>query len=487
MRRKSRVRDPEGGPLGLALLLIALAVRPAAAQVSFAWPADTGDVARYTTAEECLAAVARVRSRIERWGPVWSDTLPLTPAQARAPLPQAVIETARRCSARFPAGTAPVTDFAPLQQLYLLAGRDADALTLLRRRLAAVAPEALRERAAVLDSALQGYLFISFGDVQDRPRPVRLATAESLLAEAGRLPDSLHSIQARMVPAFQLLREAKNAGDTAIVHRAAQRYLDIVARASPADRRSTFYQTFASIGAYTALVERDEAALLDSLRHSTASYVALKRAMWAKASGERPEALRFPIGQPAPPVEGTFWFGRDDSSETRPAKGKIGLVVYLDHDCRTMSNYQCWPAYASLRRLAQRFPALEVTIMTRTRGFFSQMAPPAPAEEAQVLHEWWQGFHHLPGALAVTATEFWRLPAPDRRRIDRSTANETHYSFGRSWELRPGMAFLVDRDGTIIEVGELGLKDSMGVPDVEMHLGQLIQILLDRQAAGDPN
>jgi hypothetical protein len=480
----SRMRCHSAGRLvGLVVLLGAFAVRRSAAQVSFAWPSDTGDVARYTTVEECLAATERVRSRLASWRPVWSDTLPLTPERAGAPLPSAVIETARRCSARFSATTAPVTDFAPLQRLYLLADRDVDALTILRRRLAAVAPRALRERAAVLDSALEGYLSNSFGAPGNPPRPVRLATAESLLAEAEHIPDSLRPIQARMTPAFQLLREAKNAGDTSMVRRVAQRYIDIITRASPADRRTSFYQAYASISRYVALVTMDETALLDSLRHSTASYVALKRAMWAKASGERPEALHFPIGQLAPPVEGTFWFGRGDSSAPRPTKGKIGLVVYLDYGCRQMSNAQCWPAYASLRRLAQRFPALEVTIMARTHGFFSGMAPPTPAEEAQALHEWWQEFHHLPGALSVTATEFWRLPAPDRRRIDRSTVNETRYSFGRSWELEPGMAFLVDRDGTIVEVGELGLKDSWGIPDVETHLTRLLEILFQRQTA----
>jgi hypothetical protein len=461
----------------------ALAVRSAAAQTSFPWPNDSGDVARYTTVEECLAAAGRVRIRVELSGPVWSDTLPLTAAQAAAPLPAAVIETARRCGARFAAQTEPVTDFAPLQQLFLLAGRDADATTILRRRLAVSAPTALRERAAVLDSALQGYLYVAFGDAQMRPQPVRLVAAESLLVEVGRLPDTVHAIAARMLPAFQLLRAAKNAGDTAMVQRVARRYLDIVNRASRADRRDPFYQGFAAISAYTALIMRDETALLDSLRHGTRGYIAFKRAAWAKASGERPDALRFPIGAQAAAVEGSVWFGRDDASTPRPSRGKLGLVVFLDYDCRGNSNGKCWPAYASLRRLAHRFPTLEVTVMARTHGFFSQMAPPTPAEEAQAFHEWWQAFHRLPGALAVTATDFWRLDDPDRRRVDRPTANETHYSFGHSWELTPGMAFLVDRDGTILEVGTLGLKDSMGVPDVEMQFAQLIEILLGPQSA----
>jgi hypothetical protein len=465
-------------------LLLAAAARPVGAQTRFAWPSDTGDVARYTAVEECLAATMRVRSMVQRWAPVRVDTLQLTPERASAPLPAAVEATARRCSASLPAADkASVTDFAPLMQLYLLAGRDADAETIMHRRLAAVARTALRERVAVLDTAVQGYLVATFGDAlpthsQMHADPVRLPAAESLLVEIGHLPDSLHSVKDRLLPVFEFLRATKVAGDTARIRWASQRYLYIDARLSAADRRSQFYQDFGAPLAYLAVTTQQEAALLDSLRHSTAAYVAIQRAAWAHASGELPQALRFPIGEQAPAIQGDFWFHRGDSSASRPAKGKVSLVVFLDATCHMAPD--CWGPYASMHRLAQRFPALQITVAVHTHGYFSKMAPLAPAGEADVLREWWQGFHLLPGALAVTNTDFWRLDPPDRRRIDRPTPNETHYSFGRTWKIIPGMAFLVDQGGTIVGVGMLGMRDIFTVPDMEEYFAQFIETLQAR-------
>jgi hypothetical protein len=476
---RNRLRQTRYRMRYCAAALGLLLARPAPAQTRFAWPSDTGDVARFTTVEECLAATSRVRNRVEKWAPVWSDTLALTPQQAAVPLPLSVIATARRCSARFAAQTAPVADFTPLMSLYLFAGRDADAETILHRRLAAITPTAQHERVAVLDSALQSHLDLAMGS--GFQQPIRLASAESLLVEVGRLPDSLHSVAARLTPAFQFLRASKTSGDTARTRRAAQHYLDLNARLTSADRRDNFYTQYGALAAYLALTTLQEASLLDSLRGGTAGYVALQRAAWAKSSGESPLALHFPIGERAPTITADFWLGTGDASATRPTKGKVSLVVFLDYDCRFTSNGACWPGVASLHRLAQRFPALEVTVAARTHGWFSAMAPPPPAQEAETLREWWRDFHRLPGALGVTVTDFWRLDPPDRRRIDRATPNETHYTFGRTWQIDlPNAAFLVDRDGIIVEVGQLGVHSSLATPDVEEHLARLIEILLAR-------
>jgi hypothetical protein len=468
------------GAITMVLGLAALA-DATPAQTRFTWPSDTGDVTRYTTPEECLAATMRVRRRVESWADVWADTLILSPERARMPLPGPVVETARRCGARFVASAMPVTDFAPLMHLFLFAQRDADAGMIIQRRLAAIAPTGQRERMAVLDSAMQGYLFMAFGPYLELiEQPVRLAAVESLLVETGRLPDSLHSAEDRLGAPFELMRASISVGDTARVRRVAERTLALYSRLTSAERRTPFVSMWGPMLSYTTRTTILEPMLLDSLRRGTPGYVALQQETWAKASGERPEALHFPIGRHAPPIDADFWFRRNDSSSTRPTKGKVSLVVFLDWDCRLTSGGACWPASASLHRLGQRFPRLEITSVTRTRGWFSEMTPPTPAEESQALREWWQGFHQLPGALAVKTTDFWRLDPPDLRRVDRPTSNETNYSFGRSWQLEPGMAFLVDKNGVIVEVGNLGVHDTGSIPDVEEHFAQLIEILLTR-------
>jgi hypothetical protein len=469
--------------IGLCAIGVGLFAPVTQAQTRFEWPADTADVTRYTTAEECLAASERAKQALESWGPVWADTLQLTPERATAPLPAPLVETARRCGARFAAATAPVIDFAPLMELFLLAGRDADAATIVRRRLAAIPATALRERAAVLDSALNGYVTVPFGNPGlTNAQPVRLEAAESLLVDRARVPDTLLGVQDRIRPVWMLLRAARRAGDTARAERVAKRFLELGARLSSAERR-TEWGEISRLLTYFALSMQHERALLDSLRHGTAGYVALRRGDWSKATGERGVAFRMPVGQPAATIEGDFWFGAGtpDSGIARSSKGKVALVVFVEHGCIDPS-MNCWPAYASLRRLAARFPALAITLVARTRGYFSAMAPPPPEQEANALRQWWQEFHHLPGALAVTSTTFFRLDAPDRRRVDRPTANETHYSFGRTFGADPGMALLVDRNGIVIEVGRLG-GGAYDFPDVEEHLAQLIDILLSRPAS----
>lgn len=114
---------------GLCLLTAGLTARTAAGQTLFDGPtAPPTDVSRYVWVEECLAATSRVQHSLENTAPILSDTMPLAYAvgAARAALPAPVVETARRCGARFEVATAPLDDFRPLLELYLEAGRDTE-------------------------------------------------------------------------------------------------------------------------------------------------------------------------------------------------------------------------------------------------------------------------------------------------------------------------------------------------------------------------
>jgi hypothetical protein len=261
-------------------------------------------------------------------------------------------------------------------------------------------------------------------------------------------------------------------GDTARMRRAAQGAFSALSGVDPRSDDASY----AALIRHDALTALSEVGLLDSLRRSTAAYVALQRANWAKASGERPEALQFPIGRTAAPIQGDFWYGRADSATPRPTRGRVALVVFVDHPTCSGSAV-CWSMYARLHRLAERFPRLEVTLVANTRGYVAQMAPPPPQVEADTMAAWWRDHHDLTAALAVAKTEFWRLPAPDERRIDRDDLNITRYSFGRSWTVKVGHGFLVDAEGTIVAVEPL--MDTMNAS----RLYAIIEILLTRQVA----
>jgi hypothetical protein len=431
--------------------------------------------------EECLAISGRLRDSVEQNGAAWLDTVPLTSLEARASAAAPVAEVAQRCGARFVASSAPLSDFAPLVQLYLLAGRDADAASLISRRLQSVSSGAERERAAVLDTAISAYLSPSTPAGNVNAQPARLTAGESLVSELGKLTTAAPWVM-RMQAYSKLMDAAQRLDDTACARRAAHGIVTIANSLQSTDRRKNDFADNVRGTIYPAHEVLDELAAQDSLRRSTAGFVAIKRANWAKATGESFEAYVFPIGQQAPPIEADFSFHLGDAQVTRPTKGKNALVVFLNElRCVDLTfGPRCFSAYAQLRRLAQRFPELEITLVAMTHGYLGTRPPMPPAAEADTLSHWWMEQDQLPGALMVTATDFWRLPSPDRRRIDRDVANVTHYSFGKNWrvpELGDAPAFLVDRGGTIVDVSDLAERAN------EMRITRFLEALFAQQVA----
>ncbi|MBX6333025.1 MAG: hypothetical protein IRY91_14350 [Gemmatimonadaceae bacterium] len=474
-----------------AALLAAAAVlwsAPAAAQTRFAWPDTAVDVSQYTTVEDCTAAVVRVREGLTRHRrrTVWRDTLPWNPREPMDSLPAPLVETAQRCTARFRAASVPLADYALVLPLFLTAGRDADAGVLVSRRLAALdasrSTKADAERAAVMDTIFRVYL---------EARPARVAAAESLAvrlrrttARPLRADPAIHLLDMYM----QLVYRARLVEDTALMRtRAAEvvALLDSIPAAErPAIEDKIGVAQF-NLLAYSALAARTGwQAALDSLRKSTAAFIALQQSLWMKASGERPDALGFPIGKRAPVLAGDFRFGPDSASPQIPVPGKVNLIVFLGDMCMEVTPEShfpptdaCLPTMATLRRLAARFPSLAITAVDHTYGYYMYLPPPAPADEAQLM---WKSLaaHRMPGSLVVSTTPFWRLPAPDRRRIDsEKIPNDTPYSFGKSWAITAGAAFLIDREGIIVyPTGSITRESEHQVSDI-------IEILLEREHA----
>jgi hypothetical protein len=465
-------------------IALALLAAPARAQVRFEMPDPAVSLERYTTVDDCLAATGRVRDSVLGQATAWRDSVLVTPASAREPLAAPVLEIARRCSAPITVAAVPRAEFAATLQLFLLAGRDADARMLVERRLAAVKASAIGERAAVLDTALRAFLGgevvnVPFLDPVLAARPARIEVADSLLGmldrTLARLPaDSLRveSIGAHA----RLMIAARDAGDTARAIVAA-RHLVTLAHAGKLESSPVYGRAIMDF-TRTALELIAWPELLDSLRRGTPAYVARLRSDWAKASGESGESYgRYrPAGSIAPPIEADFWFGRGDGAAPRPTRGKVALVIFLDQ--RRCASQQCFVAYAALHRLAARYPELEITLVARTHGYLSDATPPPPREEAELIRRHWLDERRLPGALAVHTTDYYRLPAPDNRRIDRDDPNDERYQFDRTGSNRAPLerAVLVDRNGVVVD--ESLLRDSAA----ELRLYQLIDAVLAQSA-----
>jgi len=462
----------------LAFVVILGALHPDSlrAQARFEWPSALVDVSRYQTVDECLSATVRVNDSIIAWATVRSDTLPVTPQEATQRRPVPVVQTARRCSSRFSAAKVPIADWFFVFNLFLYAERYEAADSVLQHRLMGLTfgrtardsgviqtPGALHDssvhqlRGAVLDSAITAHL---------RTKPVRFSVVDPLMRELIALP---HTVVWKVANGLNgYLLAAREAMDTTRGRWAAEQFDVISKRITSRDVRDTMYRVFVEY--YNrALDYQSRDALRDSLLKSTSGYAALRQTNWQKASTHKRSPLS--IGRSAPVIHGDFWYDTSAGDTViahavppspRPVPGRPSLVVMLTPKCRGYPwsadgrpHWACFQAYSVLRRLATRFPALDITIVSQTLGAYDLLPPLQPAAEAELLSRWWQGYHRLHGTLAVTRTAFWRISDPDRRKILEPTRTEQDYRFGAAIPLPVLQAFLIDADGIIVDGAQL--------------------------------
>jgi hypothetical protein len=536
--------------LSLALGWLAAGVDAAAAQVSLAWPETAIDYTRYQTVEECLAATARLtlsEARRERITTnVWFDTLPYNPRVEgpSRPSPAVVTAAATHCMARFrdPADLVGGTydhrqdslaQFALLRfvmRMYLLANRDADAAAFIAQRIAAK-PGSRRLLEGVAIEAYREAL------------PMRTAAAESLYMS--RLRDD--SPPAQRYNVYRSLWDmAMSVGDTARARPHRAQIMALWPQLPPSQRQSSLAPDVGKPtgqGLFNLLAGFHRQALIDTLRrHGTARYVAAQVALYTQLAGVAPSGVsKFSklngfhklVGQRAPTIVGDFWYRRGDSAAARPTPGRVGLVIFMDAtppgrttasprstdssatygSCMPYRNSRedleavfrnrekglhesplCWEIPAVLRRLAQRFPKLEITVVTQTYGPFVYTAyRQEPTKEAELIRKWLHDVHRTPGALAVTTTSHGYRPEPDGRVAQRLTVPNTANYFsgvGETWSypyqvlgqkiylpvVPTGSSFLVDHEGTIATALMINRTE-------ESRLAEVIDVLLQRSGA----
>ena len=474
---------------------VAIAAAPGAGQTLFMWPDTAVDVSKYTTVEECAAAIGRVHrivtaQQLQATG-AWRDTMPFDPAERMQPRPLQVTETARRCMQRFAAAdTMPIEAYRFLVPLYLSAGWDDRARTLVDRRLAVTKPNDDAALLAVIDTIANLYSVVA-----EPPRHDLLW--EILWEQAARVSDRVtrFKVLARLLrwttdlPEADLLREQQ----TVLRVVALFDSLTVRERARFLEDASSPFPPHSNVDVLRerlhALLEAEygKEVLLDSLRRSTAAFGRLKRMTWARATGLPPDSYREPIGMRAPALEGEIWLGCGTQCGTRPTLGRVALVVFVSHgDCvgavtspgDVASQGNCARALIPLRRLQEQFPQLEITIAARTRGFFGYLKEGiTEQQEAELTRRWLDSFGLERAVLIMSSTPYWRLPAPDSRRIESSTANQDAYSFGGTWPVTDRLAFLIDQDGMIVRSLPMARENAR-------ELAELIEILLERERAG---
>ncbi len=489
---------------------------PLPAQTLLAWPDTAVDVTRYTTVEQCVAAVQRVQQQADQRETLtsWRDTLPWDPRRQLAPAPNAVTDIATRCAERFAQSGVMLDQYQDLLRLYLAAGQDSDATTLVKRRLAGLPSKAVNARKptgpAVVDSIAQIYMDAT---------PPRLNAADALLRQpVGGIPDRIERLKVYSRMSYM----AWTGGDSALARQAAKSVVTTFDSLSPSQRASVasdrqFFHRQFGVGPmlYGAVHTATEILLgegprLDSLRVSTKALANLEHSVWNQSLAESGRMFPFPpfpgVGTQALPIHANYWFPELPAAASVPNDRKVSLLVFLDLrscgkqavvDAAQVEGGVCAEQFALLRRLTTRFPALEITIIARTHGYYSYGFTASPVEEAEWIRKFVRAQASSGLRIGVISAPFMRLVAPDNRRVDEDDSSTVHYAFGAFGMQRellstdPVYMWVTQRELVISDnplyvlVDQLGLvADAWGLSaNREPELDQMIKVLLGRSEA----
>jgi hypothetical protein len=376
---------------------------------------------RYASPDACVAAVRRIRRQA-----YWSQDPDTLPVDSDRVLP-AEAQAARTCGRHFSMDSVLERSLGALQQLALLAGDDAWAGDVVRRRVTLAARQPVVMRADILADALM---------YEVNAIPARFDVGDRLARALDSLGADAAQAQAR---AYDILASRAMALDSMTRARAyAARYMTAVAKIPREQRDDGWARETAEILALASLPM--SGPLSDTaVRHYRETMTQLfGAAMAAPFAGL--------VGLPAPAVTGEFWPDSTTQPAIRPVAHRPSLVIFLDSRCGT----HCVPDITTLKRLTARFGTqMDVVTSIQTRGFFRSVLLTDSSAEAGALRDYFSAYRQLPGTLVIATTPFTRRPAPDRRRVDHAVPTVQRYgaSFGQHYDMT---AVVVGTDGRVL-------------------------------------
>ncbi len=431
-------------------------------QTLFNSPDTFPNYSAYQYIDECVAAAARITSEADAKSSVWRDTLPLEDRERMSDVPVNAIRAAQACLVRVSVDTLSLDNTHIWASALLMAQRDHDVEKLYRRFFDSPVRRSPEE-------------FVKMLNVYRTSRPIRLEGVERLyqFALANVSPDSV----VRQV-AFRLIKAdmARKARNKEMKNALLREVLSITDTLSDSVKSSDAYR-LVGLFLYESVRDFTEQEGLDSLSISLSAYQSYLGGIWSRVMvGPFPHNMFMnnPVGLEVPPLEGDFWYRSVKATQSvsaveryrkiepysRPVKGKINLIAFLQGGCHASSfmirggrnngNMSCWRIFSAIHRMKNVFPDLEVTVVSKTYGSVGDAPPVGPSEEADTLAKYFLGYHRLPATLVVSKTEFFRLAGLDQRRIDSKTANESNYTLNNISYATPGSILLVDEAGRIV-------------------------------------
>lgn len=503
----------------LAVVAATVSARPAVGQKIFNESRAKVDLSTYTNVFDCTAAVIRVIRELDAKEfyatRVWRDTLAYDREEMYRPYPAIVGETARTCleATAEDVKSAPVVAWQALANLYMHAGMEDSARAAVERRLNAVKPDSTEELRELF-TQIQ-FFFHGKGQMGAGIRPPLPELGDDIvLAHVGRMPTldgRLHVYMQMLVTGGEDASKDTEAGArTRRLMARMKAQLDSLTEADVQGlaNRSLIYDDMRMTPEKAR--ERlegmgrlflDRGSRLEDLRVSTKAYSEATRKVYSQATGHPSEAYPWPLGQPAPRLEGDVWFGcEQDPCEEYPRKGRITILAFHQPEAgnrlhirneRTLPNMltpltvfgNCAERAISLRHLQERFPEIDIVVVSRTLGRYHYAKEGiTPEREAEFLYECFKSHGLDRVVVTMTKTPGWRFPEPDGRLARQPEDNWTNYSFGGIWtdndRSQHGSDLIVDQDGYVLSA----LARIVGRWSEEL-FAEIIEILLEREKA----
>ena len=176
------------------------------------------------------------------------------------------------------------------------------------------------------------------------------------------------------------------------------------------------------------------------------------------------------LGAIAPPLIADYWFGEPTGpagSDTLPhgapplvpAPQKLSLLAFVDpNGGRAVTATGDMNTDALVRRLHARFPALQITLIAMTQGFYgNESLTEHPEREAALTYRFLRDSLHMPGMVGIVTGKY--RPAAEGHALPEQPALLDAYHIDvrdlvGDQSASPGLLFLVTPDGWIAWRGE---------------------------------
>ncbi len=467
-----------------AISLLLVSTAGLQAQTTFDPPTRSPDYESYLYFEDCLGAVGRIRGVERMTSKVVDTTRRERKKRYHDPLSQAVKDTGRICSTRWPVDSVEMKHIKWWGEDLMALGRIDDVKIIYKRYIASLslaskAEERLNARAGVRDlygrylddELLSDYLTYWKEYHDDIP--------------SDSLPLKLTSLLSKIVMWVQLWEPDRAASEL-------DEYIKYLYEI-PLERRTSPLISYMAYRFFPTAKLLRESEIMEKLSVSTSAYSEYLKDLWKQIGGSN--ELVLPLDSIAPQLIGKWLYTAQkdandnlfasllpDSKIDFPRKGKINLIAFIEGGCHedayktTPGTFQrlvaivdaegrsasCNSTIEAINRIKEKYPEIELTIVSRTFGLFGTVLPESPEKEAETLAKYFIEHYNVNGNVLVAETEYFRLPGLDQRRIDYPDENEENYKIANIPNGGYLKVVLVDPDGKIF-FADLIMRDEENV------------------------